>query len=84
MSSDKIDVNEEEIEKATISVSDEGLEKGTIQCDSCNMPSHMFLNVEVSDEHEGKFVEERWCPKCLLQVGEQMRDQKEYQRQPDS
>lgn len=61
-------------------IRDEGLERATIKCDACDMPTHMFVNIEVGDEHEGKFLKERWCPKCFLQMGEQQRDQKEQGR----
>jgi hypothetical protein len=80
MSSDKIDVNDEEIEKATISVNDEGLEKGTIECEACNLPTQRFMYVEVGDKQQGKFIQEKWCLKCVVERGEQKRDQKKGSR----
>jgi hypothetical protein len=75
-SADDVDVNDEELKKATIQVNDKELERATIQCDACNLPTHVFTKVNVV-ERDGKFNEERWCPKCSLQAGEKMRDQKE-------
>jgi len=42
----------------------EGLERGTVKCDACNLLTHRFIYVESADEHEGKFIKEKWCPKC--------------------
>jgi hypothetical protein len=56
-----------------------GLEKATIKCDACNLPTHAFIKVEYPDA-QGKFVDERWCPACSLRQGEEMRDSKEQSR----
>lgn len=55
------------------------LEKGTIHCDACNMPTHTFVRVEYPDAQR-RFVKERWCLSCLLKQGEKMRDSKERNR----
>ncbi|MPZ08256.1 MAG: hypothetical protein GEU26_17885 [Nitrososphaeraceae archaeon] len=57
-----------------------GFSQGTIKCDACNMPTPRFVNVKVTDDEQGKFIDERWCLVCFYRHGDEKHETEEQSR----